>query len=92
MATESVATDITPKPSRSFRLEERHIAKLRRHLIDAIQAQTELDRITAAIKGAAEAGWPASHLTSNALAPRSVEMDVYEAADLVHLLDVLEEV
>ncbi len=92
MAIESVATDNAAKPSRCFRLDEMHIEPLRRHLIDAIQAQTELDRITAAIKGAAEAGWPASYLTSEALSPRSVEMDVYETAEMVHLLDVLEEV
>src|SRR5690606_22444616 len=88
MASEIVATN----KSGAFRISAETVSDLRMWLQDGIKAHAELQRVTKNIHDAAAADWPARHLAGAALAPRPVDMDVYQAVEMLSLLDVLEEI
>lgn len=87
MASKSVASE-----NSEFRISAGTVSELRLQLQDAIKAHAELDRVRKNISDAAVAGWPAKALTMEGIAPRAVDADVYQAVEMLSLLDVLEEV
>lgn len=78
--------------TKAFRISENTVSELRMWLQDGIKAHAELQRVAKNIQEAAAADWPARLLAADALAPRPVDMDVYQAIEMLSLLDVLEEV
>ena len=78
--------------TKSFRISENTVSELRMWLQDGIKAHAELQRVSRNIQEAAAADWPARHLAADVFAPRPVDMDVYQAVEMLSLLDVLEEV
>lgn len=87
-----MASEIVASENSEFRISAETVDELRLQLQDAIKAHAELERVRKNITDAAAAGWPAKALTMEGIAPRAVDADVYGAADMLTLLDVLEEV
>lgn len=79
MASESVATP-------QLILGDETLGRIKDALSWAIMAKHELDEVTLCIKQAAASGWPAAALVEAEMLPRPVDLDLYEAAELVMLV------
>ena len=70
-------------------LDKDHREEIVLMLLDAIAAKSELDRTIQNIKDAAKSGYPAKFLTAECIMPRSVDLDIFQAADMVQILGML---
>lgn len=67
-----------------------HLGKIRDTMVWAIMAKAELEAVTLRIEDAARHGLPAKSLVDLELLPRPIDLDTYDTAELILLLDMQE--